>query len=135
VLAGALELPDGEQAAYLDRQADTPSLRAQVESLLALRGDAERFLERVPAPDRLERAGPYRLEREIGHRGMGTVYLAERDDSQFRKTVAVKFIPGALRNAELERRSAASAKSWPLSNTPTSRGSSTPVTREPLRTS
>jgi serine/threonine protein kinase/tetratricopeptide (TPR) repeat protein len=37
--------------------------------------------------------GPYRILREIGHGGMGTVYLAERADQQFQKTVAVKLLP------------------------------------------
>jgi serine/threonine protein kinase len=36
--------------------------------------------------------GPYRLIKEIGRGGMGTVYLAERDDDTFRKTVALKII-------------------------------------------
>ncbi|MGQ0641486.1 MAG: protein kinase domain-containing protein [Gemmatimonadaceae bacterium] len=34
--------------------------------------------------------GPYRLVREIGRGGMGTVFLAERNDAQFEKRVAVK---------------------------------------------
>jgi serine/threonine protein kinase/Flp pilus assembly protein TadD len=36
--------------------------------------------------------GPYRILREIGHGGMGTVYLAERDDRQFKKQVALKVL-------------------------------------------
>lgn len=38
--------------------------------------------------------GPYRILREIGHGGMGTVYLAERADDQYRKQVAVKLLRG-----------------------------------------
>lgn len=42
-------------------------------------------------PDRSGmRVGPYRLLREIGTGGMGTVYLAARDDGQYAKSVALK---------------------------------------------
>lgn len=37
--------------------------------------------------------GPYRVRREIGSGGMGTVYLAERSDDQYRKEVALKVLP------------------------------------------
>jgi tetratricopeptide (TPR) repeat protein len=36
------------------------------------------------------RVGPYRIERPLGHGGMGAVYLAIRDDSEFHKQVAIK---------------------------------------------
>jgi tetratricopeptide (TPR) repeat protein len=36
------------------------------------------------------RLGPYRIERPLGHGGMGAVYLAIRDDSEFHKQVAIK---------------------------------------------
>ncbi|MBW3552433.1 MAG: serine/threonine-protein kinase [Gemmatimonadetes bacterium] len=36
--------------------------------------------------------GPYRILREIGHGGMGTVYLAERADHQYEKRVALKIL-------------------------------------------
>ena len=37
-----------------------------------------------------EHVGPYRILNEIGHGGMGSVYLADRADGQFRKRVAIK---------------------------------------------
>lgn len=37
--------------------------------------------------------GPYRVRREVGWGGMGTVYLAERSDDQYRKQVALKVLP------------------------------------------
>jgi len=53
---------------------------------------------RAPANDsQVEwvRVGPYRILREIGQGGMATVYLAERDDREFEKQVAIKLIhPG-----------------------------------------
>ena len=38
--------------------------------------------------------GPYRILQEIGHGGMGTVYLAERADNQYQKIVALKLLRG-----------------------------------------
>lgn len=51
----------------------------------AASGDAEH--------PRFERVGPYRILREIGRGGMGAVYLAERDDEQYRMQVALKLVP------------------------------------------
>src|SRR5688500_1271724 len=38
------------------------------------------------------RVGPYRLQRLLGHGGMGAVYLAQRDDGEFEREVALKLI-------------------------------------------
>ena len=40
----------------------------------------------------LQRVGPYRIERVIGEGGMGTVYLAHRDDGEFTQRVALKVV-------------------------------------------
>jgi len=48
------------------------------------------------------RIGPYRVLRELGHGGMGTVYLAARADDQYQKIVAVKVVRG-LDSAEIIR--------------------------------
>src|SRR5262249_59694234 len=47
--------------------------------------------------------GPYRLVREIGQGGMGSVYLAVRADHTFERQVAVKFVRHGL-DSELRRR-------------------------------
>ncbi len=55
----------------------------------------EVFEESQRAGAREKRAGPYRLVREIGQGGMGTVYLGERADEQYQGEVAVKLLrPG-----------------------------------------
>src|SRR5205814_7583 len=48
---------------------------------------------RSPSIER--RIGPYRLLRELGHGGMGTVFLAARADEQFDKRVALKVVRGS----------------------------------------
>jgi eukaryotic-like serine/threonine-protein kinase len=63
-------------------------LAAQASGVLALQQDLSGTV-----------LGHYRLLRQIGHGGMGAVYLAERADKQFHKQVAVKLIATALVDA------------------------------------
>jgi serine/threonine-protein kinase len=51
-----------------------------------------------------QRIGPYRIDSELGRGGMGVVYLAERDDGQFKRQVAIKLIRGGTELSELHRR-------------------------------
>src|ERR1051325_514669 len=102
----ALELEPGQRAAYLDATCDgDDSLRAEVESMIGCHAQAESFIEAPAfelAADLLAHAetesiegkpiGPCRIIREIGRGGMGTVYLAARDDDQYQKQVAIKLI-------------------------------------------
>lgn len=101
----ALELAPDARGAFLDEacQADS-ALRAEVDELLAAHErtsyfDAAALLAEDSLPMSHARStlpgqhlGPYRILHEIGHGGMGTVYLAERDDKQFKKQVAVKLL-------------------------------------------
>ncbi len=48
--------------------------------------------------------GPYRLKQAIGRGGMGTVYEAVRDDSQFQQQVAVKLIKRGMDSAFIRER-------------------------------
>lgn len=61
-----------------------------------------------PVPEELEappeRVGPWAIVREIGHGGMGTVYLATRADAEYEKRVAIKFVRTGLGLPELRRR-------------------------------
>jgi eukaryotic-like serine/threonine-protein kinase len=123
LLDAALDLPPAARAAHV-RSAEgiAAETRAEVLRLLALCEPAEDFLSEpaaeyaaplVASVERAEsepeatpptRVGPYRIVREVGHGGMGTVYLAERDDEQFRQRVALKLVRGGVGSAELMRR-------------------------------
>jgi serine/threonine-protein kinase len=115
----AAELDTAAQAVFLAEACLTDAeLRGEVEALLRAErrsgagtfiadaiGRAARDLAIAAAASRVgDRVGPYQLVREIGHGGMGTVYLAERVDEQYRASVAIKFVRSASPAAELERR-------------------------------
>jgi len=98
-LAGALERPPGERAAYLDRACTGPLLRREVESLLAEyeNGDST-FLEPPAIGDEGLKTGatlgPYQIAAVIGAGGMGVVYRAR--DTRLNRTVAIKVLPDHL---------------------------------------
>jgi len=48
--------------------------------------------------------GPYRIDRELGRGGMGTVFLAERDGDGFRQRVALKVLRRGMDTDDLLRR-------------------------------
>ena len=106
-----LDLPDAEQQARLASiQASDAALAQQLAALLERKGAlaATNFLEvpALPAPASLSGrvVGAYVLTREIGHGGMGTVWLARRADGRYDSQVAIKFMRAALlRPADSER--------------------------------
>ncbi len=111
----SVDLPPGEQALFLHRFRKTdPELFAEVESLLAadLDGgasiDSAIQLEAAHLFDAQvlvgERLGIYRIVREIGRGGMGSVYLALRDDEEYRKEVALKIVKRGMDTAEVLKR-------------------------------
>jgi serine/threonine protein kinase len=105
LFALALELPEAERARFLEA-ACPADLRTEVLHLLAADAASDGFLERPVARLRAEREGespapegrlgPYRLLREIGAGGMGTVHLAVRDDAQYERQVAIKVLRAGL---------------------------------------
>jgi hypothetical protein len=102
----ALAAPTGERPALIDRVPDD-EVRREVRSLVASHNAAGGFVQKrihvalesfhrtSAAAGAPSRVGPYRLVRELGRGGMGAVFLAERDDDEYRAQVAVKLVrPG-----------------------------------------
>ena len=110
----AYELPEEERADFLN-QCDN-DLRWEVERLLRAGDEAEGFISEPAVVDLGlanaenvdhylgKQIDSYFIEREIGHGGMGTVYLASRSDASFEKQFAIKLIKrGMDTNAVLKR--------------------------------
>lgn len=103
VMDAVLELPPEARAAYLEKACPELAVRRYVESLILSYEQANEFLE-APAVATYSaaeagsdswvgrRVGPYQIEEEIGHGGMGSVYRALRADDQYRKQVAIKLV-------------------------------------------
>jgi len=53
---------------------------------------------------KVNRIGRYRIIREIAHGGMGRVFLAERDDGQYKQKVALKLLHSDLDSETMQRR-------------------------------
>src|SRR5579872_2816608 len=103
----ALELSAEERKAWLEALCATrPDLAGFIENLLEEHTEAaeERFLELSPilphasAPQGRtgQSLGAYTLLSPLGEGGMGSVWLAERNDGRFERRVAVKFLRFAL---------------------------------------
>lgn len=108
----SLRLAPGNRASFLQGCCEGDGeLRGEVMSLLAAHAALGNWLE-TPAvceegPDVAtfapgRRIGAYLLERELGHGGMGTVFLASRADQQFEKLVAIKMVREGLTGEHFE---------------------------------
>jgi serine/threonine-protein kinase len=125
VLASASKLRARDRERFLDGVGEVaPDVRDEVQELLSaqekgrsgpptvtqvLDENATLVSGRARAPESPgklsgRRVGAYRLVREIGRGGNGTVYLAARDDDQFRKDVAVKLVHPGTDSGDIIRR-------------------------------
>ncbi|HZI21672.1 MAG TPA: serine/threonine-protein kinase, partial [Gemmatimonadales bacterium] len=115
LLDAALALDPAARLAWLaERRREQPDVAAQLERLLdrEARADAEGFLDparqdtgaALLASPEARVLGPWKLERPLGHGGMGTVWLARRRDGRFEGTAAIKFLTFALAGVEGEAR-------------------------------
>jgi len=99
LLDGALELPAPERGAFLDQRCDAPELLREVEAMLSAEPDtgvleAPAFSVHARDPALGRTIGGYRLVELLDRGGMGSVYLAERED--FEQRVALKLIRRGL---------------------------------------
>jgi tetratricopeptide (TPR) repeat protein len=60
---------------------------------------ASLLAQREALPQAGDRIGPFRIIEELGRGGMAVVYRAERDDGEYRQTVALKWIAGSAGDA------------------------------------
>jgi eukaryotic-like serine/threonine-protein kinase len=119
VFEAVLRRAPQDRAAFLDSVcADDTTLRNQVDTLLL---SLERAGNSINSPafgnaltDTMvseatptvigKRLGAYRIEREIGRGGMGSVYLAVRADDEYNKRVAIKLIKRGMDTDFIVRR-------------------------------
>lgn len=118
VVEAAIEREPEERPAFVDRVCgDDAELRAEVESLLAVDGPADGFMEPpihgavrgvLSMADGLQaagrRIGAYEIVDMIATGGMGTVYRAVRADAEFDRQVAIKVIRRGMDTVQLVRR-------------------------------
>lgn len=130
----ALDCPAEHRAAYLERAcAGDREMQLRVEAMLAADGQDDLLMDRpafkvagsfVPpllAPDDSqtfsgEMIGDYRLIRELGRGGMGTVYLAY--DTRLGRHAALKFLPSRFNSPERVSRLEREARSASALNHP-----------------
>ncbi len=99
VVKASLDLDESERSTLLaGAYVGQPELREQVENLVR---SVDRAFKLLPVETHI---GAYRIERELGRGGMGEVYLGVRDDSEFKRRVAIKVILRGLDTAGVVRR-------------------------------
>lgn len=107
----AIELPPNKRAGFLTAACDGDVLLlVELQKLVDGSERAQEFIETPPLMDESTatllgpkdnplaglRLGSYKVIREIGRGGMGTVYLAARADQEFQKHVAIKLVTAGL---------------------------------------
>ncbi|HKL51300.1 MAG TPA: protein kinase, partial [Wenzhouxiangellaceae bacterium] len=111
---GALEQPESKRDAWLASECDDAELLRQLQAMLAADAEAGDPAEAVVSATLHDLAsgpqgaagkslGPWRILETLGSGGMGSVFLAERADDEYRRRVALKLIRGFPDPASLER--------------------------------
>ena len=114
----ATDYSDPERLAFVQQACgDDQLIYTEVLAMLEAHDDEQPFLESLPADEVMQllsregkntqpgaRIGAYKLIRELGHGGMGSVYLAERADGQYEQKVAIKLVRHGQYQEEVLRR-------------------------------
>ncbi len=118
---GCVDLPDAERERWLEQHVTDADQRIELELMLAADRGHSGFLKREVGehiellsdttepefdPESLvdRRFGAFVLKRLLGQGGQGTVYLAERVDSDFAQTAAVKLLRRGIHEKDEHRR-------------------------------
>ncbi len=118
VFARATELPAARREDFVaEACGSNQELRQEITSLLAAYDESDNLLEKHAINLDLELGdqkhdltyagrvfGQYRIIREIGSGGMGSVFLAERQDDAYRRQVAIKIIRQTIPDSKLVQR-------------------------------
>jgi serine/threonine protein kinase len=102
------KLPEAEREAFLERECPDPATRDEVLSLVRFMPNTNDAAPFIVDPPRVaeplsagQRIGPYEIVREIGHGGMGIVYLAK--DVTLGSPVALKVMHAEIAWDENQR--------------------------------
>ncbi len=118
ILVDCLEIKTFERQKYLDSLSLSSEMRAEVEKLLAIEEDVDNSLnlsavdfssgffneEDVESAVIGQQFGAYKVISELGHGGMGAVYLATRTDGKFEQKVALKLLKREMNTSAIRRR-------------------------------
>ncbi len=108
IFSEAINIPTKEREKFVEEKSNNnQEIKREVLELLSYHQEKESLLDKPifeqavnllqpQSNAKIEYIGSYKIVKEIGRGGMATVYLAERNDEQYKQKVAIKLIQPAL---------------------------------------
>ncbi len=117
LLDEVLGLEPSKRQTFIKKAAVSDEIRAEVEDLISFENEAEDLMklsaiefstdffsdDETSNPLIGQQVGNYVIIREIGEGGMGSVYLAQRNDGKFEQKVALKMLKREMNTSALRR--------------------------------